>query len=245
MTLTTKQPIDDLELVRQRIAAEKPGSATLPGLLGLYVDLSEEVAKADRWFFCRNLVKTQDDHADPERETPFKPFPDLPYLRHTVAVWDEVSKRPKNRILFVLKSRQVMVSWTALAMVLWSCLFEKGRTIGWQSKKAEDANWMLRRLAGIYERLPERVRGRHRMELREGEMRFPDQKNVVLALPEGPEKSRQYTWSLFVADEDAFQESARETYVAIQPAIRGGGMYVAVSSAAPGFFYDMVEDRAE
>lgn len=215
-------------------------------LAGVRHLLLEQGSKLDRWFFCTMLAKTQDEHADPEKESPFKLFPQHEYLRLAVREWERVSQLPTNRILLILKSRQVMVSWVAIAMVLWSCLFERGRTIGWQSKKSEDANKMLRdRLYAMWERLPPLIRARHPCEYREGELRFADRKNIVMALPEGPDKPRQFTWSLFISDEMAFQEGSRATYVAVQPAIVGGGMYVAISTAAPSFFYDMVEDRAE
>ena len=224
------------------LLATKPFDGKTANLITWYNALCEEASEQDRWQFCRLLVKTQDEHVDTNKESPFKRMPELPYLKNLAELWAEVARKEKNRILFIHKSRQMMVSWFAISMVLWSCLFEEGRTIGWQSKKAEDANWMLRRIFGVWERLPDDIRSRHPIEMREGELRFPDKKNVVMAVPEGPEKPRQFTWSLFVSDEMAFQAMARETYVAVQPAIRGGGMYVAISSAAPSFFMNFVED---
>jgi hypothetical protein len=210
-----------------------------PKLVQLYHALLEEGSEQDRWLFCRYLARTQDEH---DETNPFKLFPDMKYLEALVRKWEAVAKAPSNRVLFIHKSRQVMASHTANAMVLWSALFEKGRTIGWQSKKSEDANWMLKRIYGLWERLPNDVRRRHPCEAKEGELRFGDRGNTIMGIPEGPEKPRQFTWSLFVSDEMAFQERARETYVAVQPAIRGGGMYVGISSAAPGFFMRFVED---
>lgn len=248
MLIAERRP---LELVKRDLAKAqillldgKPDDPKTSKLLTWYWALAEEAAEQDRWSFCRTMVKTQDEHVDTSMGTPFKRIPELDYLKQLVAVWDEVSKRQSNRILFIHKSRQMMVSWLAATMVLWSSLFESGRTIGWQSKKAEDANWMLRRIFGIWERLPDDVKHRHPCEIKEGEIRFTDRNNVVMAVPEGPDKPRQFTWSLFISDEMAFQAMARETYVAVQPAIRGGGMYVGISSAAPGFFMEMVEDAA-
>lgn len=229
----------DLAQLKERLRTLASTDPALVDLVKGYQALQEEAAEQDRWFFCRNLVRTQDEH---DEAKPFKVFPELDYLKLLVAKWGEVARAPSNRVLFIHKSRQVMASHTANAMMLWSALFERGRTMGWQSKKAEDANWMLRRIHGCYERLPQDIRKRHPCEAKEGELRFPDRGNVIMGIPEGPEKPRQFTWSLFVSDEMAFQERARETYVAVQPAIRGGGMYVGISSAAPGFFIRFVED---
>jgi hypothetical protein len=243
-TATERRPLAevlaDVAEAQQRIIAASPEDKSLGRLLSWYTALCEEAAEQDRWSFCRLLVITQDDK---DKKDPFKRFPDMEYLKHLAEVWTEVAEREVDGILLIKKSRQMMVSWFAISMVLWSCLFEKGRTIGWQSKKAEDANWMLRRIHGVWEQLPEEVRNRHPVEVREGELRFPDRKNVVMAVPEGPEKPRQFTWSLFISDEAAFQTMSRETYVAVQPAITGGGMYVMISSAAPSFFINMFEDR--
>jgi len=241
----------DLELISRELLRGGHGEERELQLARAYVLAQERVARLDRWYFCRNLAITQDEHNKVE---PFAPFPDHPYLRELAREWDECARKTGNRILYILKSRQIMASWSACAMVLWSSLFERAQTIGWQSKKAEDANWMLKsRIFGMWERLPELVRRRHPCEDREGELRFPytfddfgrkvDLKNVVMGLPEGPDKPRQFTWSLFVSDESAFQDRSFETYVACQPAIRGGGMYVSISTAAMSHHYDMCEDR--
>jgi len=246
LTATERRPLTeilaDVASAQERLLESDPDDKVVGRLLSWYAALCEEASEQDRWSFCRLLVKTQDEH---NKKAPFQRVPDMPYLQRLAEVWAEVDTRDGDRVLFIKKSRQMMVSWFAISMVLWSCLFEEGRTIGWQSKKAEDANWMLERIYGVWERLPDEVRARHPCERKEGQLTFPDRKNIVMAIPEGPEKPRQFTWSLFISDEAAFQAMSKETYVAVQPAIAGGGMYVMISSAAPSFFITMFDDIPE
>jgi len=244
MLLAERRPLalvlTQLDDAQRRLRAISPDHPRAKEILSYFLALAEEASEQDLFTFCRTLVLTQDDH---DKASPFKPFPDEPYVKNLIEWITALLNKPNNRVGFIWKSRQMMVSWTAIATVLWVGMFEKGRTIGWQSKKAEDANWMLRRIFGVWERFPDEIKRRHPLEIREGELRFPDRNNVVMAVPEGPEKPRQFTWSLFISDEMAFQAQAKETYVAVQPAIRGGGCYIGISSAAPGFFQTMVEDE--
>jgi len=49
--------------------------------------------------------------------------------------------------------------------------------------------------------------------------------------------------SLIVSDEMAFQTDSEKAYMGALPSIRGGGKYVGISSANPGFFERMVKDQ--
>ncbi|NIP40492.1 MAG: hypothetical protein GTN39_03150, partial [Candidatus Aenigmarchaeota archaeon] len=63
----------------------------------------------------------------------------------------------------------------------------------------------------------------------------------IWGIPEGPDIIRSYTGSILFSDEAAFQPSFEAAYTAALPMIKGGGQFIAVSSAEPGFFEKMVE----
>jgi len=55
---------------------------------------------------------------------------------------------------------------------------------------------------------------------------------------------RQYTSSLIISDEMAFQEKAEEAYIAARPTLIGGGKFIGISSPNyKEFFYQMVGDK--
>lgn len=242
--MITAEVADELAVCRRRIVLGGADDA----VLDLYDDVCDKAAAQDRVFFAKSLVTTVDEH---DRSNPFKKLPSLPdendYVGKFVAQWDRVANLPKGRkkILLVHKSRQMQVSWMAAAMALWECMYLLGRLVVWQSKKAEDADRMLGRIFGVWERLPVRVRRLHPCERRYMELRFPASRCDVYAIPQGPDQLRQYVPSLLISDEMAFQEEALASYVASLPAIEGDGMFVGISSAAPGHFANLVLDKED
>lgn len=205
-------------------------------ILGAAEDLRWECARADPWFFATNLVLTLDEH-DPAK--PYKPFPDHPYL---AAMMYELENEP---FVAIPKSRQMMVSWLALTFCLWWGLTRTGQLILFQSKKEEDANRLIERAWGVYDRLPEAIKQRLPAEHAYLKIRFPTMDVKIEGIPQGADQIRSTTPSLLFSDEMAFQDDAEMAYSAALPALqgaRGGGRAIFVSSAAPGFFQELVED---
>ncbi|MBM3273873.1 MAG: hypothetical protein FJZ00_01875 [Candidatus Sericytochromatia bacterium] len=233
----TREALDTIE----KLASIETRREVLLKLKSDHDAWSWKAALDDPWWFMRHFCKTRNEHAT--TDDPYQPFPELDYLRHTLDVWQKVEARPANRILLVAKSRQMMVSWVACAMVLWNCLSKKGKRVGWQSKKSEDADQMLERIYGLYSRLPEAVRQAHPLERKEFLLRFPATDCNVHAIPQGPDQVRSYTWSLFVSDEMAFQKDDDEAYYALLPALGKVGMAVLISTAGPGHFEQLFADQ--
>lgn len=194
----------------------------------------------DPWFFMRHHCKTRNENPDADQD-PYQPFPDLEYLRHLLASWQRVAARPYNKIGLTAKSRQMMISWFACAMVLWTCMTRKGSRVGWQSKKAEDADQMLERIYGLWQRLPRSVREKYPCERKFLYLRFPETDCDVHAIPQGPDQVRSYTWSLFISDEMAFQDDADRSYYTLLPALGKNGMAWIISTAGPEQFQLLYE----
>lgn len=67
----------------------------------------------------------------------------------------------------------------------------------------------------------------------------------IWAIPQGADVVRQYTGTLIFSDEDAFQEEAGEAYGAIMPTLGRDSWYLKVSTANPGHFQTIVQDRED
>lgn len=232
----------DLAVLRRRLMTESRPDV-FDRIKEDFEIVSFKAACEDPWFFLRNLCKTRNEHAGDD--DPYQPFPDLDYVKHLLDTWVKVEQRPSSRLLLIAKSRQMMVSWMACAMVLWNCLSRKARRVGWQSKKSEDADQMLERIYGLWQRLPEPIKERNPCERKYLYLRFPTTDCDVHAIPQGPDQVRSYTWSLFISDEMAFQEADDKSYYALLPALGKNGMGVLISTAGPGHFEQLYNDTTE
>lgn len=166
----------------------------------------------------------------------------LPWLIHLAA----------TRILFVEKSRQVMATWLTCAYLLWRARAYPNQLILVQSKREEDAASLvfvkepaIARMSFMEDHLPTHLRRcqwpKHGAY---GHLYVPHDRGEIShiwAIPEGSDIIRSNTASVVVSDEAAFQPEFSNAYTAALPAVKGGGQLVAISSAAPGAFCEIVE----
>jgi hypothetical protein len=190
-------------------------------------------------------VRTRDEH-DPSIEA--KPFPDKPYIREMVRLWQA------QRMNIWEKSRQVMASWTLCALYLHDTQFGTNRLNFIQSKKELDSDALLRRCFFIWEHQEPWFKEFYPAEYSYCHLRFyrPGQKtdgalpySELFAIPQGDDVIRQYTGSGLLIDEAAFQNDLEAALGAAQPMLKGGGRIDLVSSAEPGYFQELAEDRVK
>ena len=188
-----------------------------------------------------SLVLTKDE----KDEGKVKPFP--LHKEYLVELAGHFVREP---ILLVPKSRQMMVSWLAVAFCTWRCYARPNQLIVWQSKTESDAAAMVfdkddpqvARMSFICSRLP-----RWAFDMPKGSyasLLWPNG-SMVKGAKQNPEMVRQLSPSVIVSDEMGFQEYAAEIYTAAKPALTGGGQFIGISSANPGFFQEAVEDKLE
>src|SRR5690606_979760 len=162
------------------------------------------------------------------------------YLRYIALAW------LKEKLLLVPKSRQLRLSHLMVNLHGWLCQFYPGQKVAIQSKVFEAADALLeRRLQSMK---LEREKYPH--------IPWPDANGTdgyhpwpngqpMMAIKQGGDKVRSYTFSAIMSDEMAFQEEAEEAYVAAIPTIEGGdAKYTGISTANPGFFQTLVFDKA-
>ena len=160
------------------------------------------------------------------------------YLRFLTLLFE------KERLMFVPKSRQVRVSWWAMAMALWIVQFAPAQRVACQSKKAGDSDKLLDRVQVMLEQQPKVAsyipwpRWHKKMNL--VRMYHGGMAGIsrLEGLPEGGDKIRGETYSMVFTDESAFQAEAEAAYTAIMPLIEGGARYLGVSSARAATYFE-------
>lgn len=215
--------------------------------------------QALEWYRCKNdpfywmitWAKTLDTH-DPE--DPKKTFPDKEYIKRLVDLW------LASVVMCVPKSRQMMVSWIFVALNLWDVQFHKARLSLFQSKKADDANDLVRRAKTIWDNEPDFLKKYYdKSEViplvvnpQNGGgavynlMTFPQIDSEIRGIPEGGEQIRSQTASSVLSDEMAFQPEAKSAFIAAKPSISSKGRFTMISTPEDNtFFQDAVQDSLE
>lgn len=155
-----------------------------------------------------------------------------------------VSAIRSERLLLILKARQLGISWLACAYALWLCLFRPGRLVLMFSIGQDESNEMLRRVSVMYHRLPDAVKAALPRKTNENksELAWANESRIE-SLPTTRNSGSSYTASLVILDEFAKNQWATELYTAVKPTIDGGGAMLILSSAKGmgNLFHEMCE----
>lgn len=198
--------------------------------------------KQDPYYWLTTWAKTLNAH---DEENPKQPFPDKEYIKILTKLWIE------NKLMLIPKSRQMMMSWLFVALYLWDAQFHKARLIFFQSKKADDANDLIRRAMTIWNNEPEFLKYYYDKDEKiklvcnpqnGGDpvynlMTFPMIDSEIRGIPEGGDVIRMQTASGILEDEMAFQPAARAAYTGAKPTISSKGRFTGVSTPEDGTFF--------
>lgn len=137
-----------------------------------------------------------------------------------------------NRLVLILKARQLGISWICCAYALWICLFQPGKVVIFLSKGELEAIELLRRVSVLFARLPETLKA-NLPGLQKGNTSLLAWNNEsrVQSLASSKGAGRSFTASLVVMDEAAHLTWASEIYTALKPTIDGGGQLIVLSTA--------------
>lgn len=174
--------------------------------------------RLDPWYFFTRFVRTMD------REFGERAYPDFPYLQELI------HKIRTEQRLVILKSRQMMVTWTAVAYALWEAIFQGNAEIIFISKREDDAREAIRRIKFIYDRLPEFLRpvtGENTKYVLE----FPKRHSRLMALPTHPNIGRTFSPTRILWDEMASTPFDEDIFASLQPSLDGGGYFVGISTS--------------
>jgi hypothetical protein len=194
---------------------------------------------AEYWLF--KYVRTRDEH-DPSIAA--KPFPDKAYLREMVHFWLE------GRMNIIEKSRQQLASWLMCSLYLWDAQFGINRLSFLSSKKEVDSDRLIQRCYTVWSNQPQFLKKAYPAEYSFCHLKFrrPNEPeslsySELWGIAQGADVIRQHTGSGLFIDEGAFQLDLEKLIGAARPMLSGGGRLDIVSSASPGFFQLLCEDR--
>jgi len=152
---------------------------------------------------------------------PFEKWEHLESLAHTLRT---------ERLVVILKARQVGVSWLLAAYALWTALYHKGAVVLMLSKGQHEAGDLVDKVKFIHTQLHPALQ--QPVGTDSGtEISFPTMMSTVTALPSTEHAGRSETASLVIQDEADFHEHLDTNYAAVKPTIDAGGQLIQASTA--------------
>ena len=152
------------------------------------------------------------------------PFQKWPYLVELAkAIVD-------NRLVTVLKARQLGFSWTSAAYAAWLLTFREGTNVLMISKGQTEAFSLLDKVRFILKNLPEDWQSPLSPDSR-SEIGIPSKDSKIVALPSTEDAGRSETASVVIQDEADFHEYHAANYAAVKPTIDAGGQMIMGSTS--------------
>jgi hypothetical protein len=182
-----------------------------------------------------NGVRAVDAH---DGRAAVKPIPKHPYMRAIAQMWE------REKLLVLVKSRQMTMTWLLCACYLWDTLFHIGRQNFIVSEKLEKAHESVNRCGILYYYLPDFIK--KRIPCPRGDKYFcsafaefnaPTKQSYIKGVGQGATQFNQYTCSGIFFDEAGLQAELEETYGAAFPTVVGGGRLTVVGSVRGRNFF--------
>jgi hypothetical protein len=145
------------------------------------------------------------------------------------------------------KSRRLVLTWLGTSLNYWLARYRAGCKIGifaqkQGEKETQGSNELIWRVKFVHDHLPALL-GAREIDYSTGRFSFVDTRSELLALAQGRDQARQFTFTSAFCDEMAFWEEALETYTGLRPTAEGGGRITCCSSANPGAFKQICFDK--
>lgn len=158
--------------------------------------------------------------------------PDLPFDLWPAQV-DVLDTFQRERLIIILKARQLGISWLVCLYVLWLCLFHPGKTVIVLSKGQDEADKMIARIRFMFERLQWPYLPALTTD-NASKLGWSNNSHVE-SFAATKAAGRSLTASLLILDEFAFMLWGATLYGAAKPAINDGGSMIILSTAdGPG-----------
>lgn len=190
---------------------------------------------ADSLDWLQTHTQTKDSHwREAGASTPYRCFPDKPYFRPMVELFNT------EPVLFVEKSRDLMLSWLFAGLFTHAVMSTDGIEVLFQSQKEAKAFELVGYARILYERQNPEIKklfplSKPMDEHPAGQLQFAHGGRIV-GIPGGSDQIRSYhPWGLLI-DEAAFIPESGLTYDQAVPVCQ---KIVVLSSAGPGWFADM------
>jgi hypothetical protein len=146
---------------------------------------------------------------------------------------DLVGTLREERLVVVLKARQLGISWVVIAYVLWKALVRPSGLALLFSKGQRESSELIRRMlmllsrlpAGLVRRLPRRVSKPNTREIAWANG------SRVISMPATANAGISYTADTVVMDEAAHPTMAQSLYTMVKPTIDEGHQFIMLSTA--------------
>jgi len=178
--------------------------------------LDKELCKRSPEYFIHHYVQIFDNLS---REwIPFQLWEAQKEALHTIT---------GNKLTVWLKTRQVGASWVCVAYALWNASFNPIAQVSLTSLRETEANHLLERIVGIYNRLPPHLQ-MPLVKLNTSEMSFANG-SAIRAFPTG--RGDSYAGTLAIIDEADLVPDLEVILGSIKPTIDAGGKLILLSRA--------------
>jgi len=131
-----------------------------------------------------------------------------------------------ERLVIILKARQLGMTWLCLSFILWLMLFKPAVTGLLFSRRDEEAQYLLDRMKEMYNRLPNWMQAR-RVQISNAHMWQLSNGSVAYGFPTTAGDS--YTASVALIDEADLVPDLDRLLNAVKPTIDGGGRMIMLS----------------
>ena len=193
-------------------------------------------------YWVQECTQTFDEHWKAKGlDGPFQAFPSKPYMPWLFRLLES------ERRLLVPKSRDMVVSWSAMAYAVWRCQTQERTRVMIQTQKEDKGielvcgakipgyakTLYMRQWEGLKEKFPLA----DKLEAMPGNLLAWKNESVIQAVPKGADQIRLYHPTVLIFDEAAHLDEFEAAYGAADPVCQ---QIIAVSSVTPGWFWDEV-----
>lgn len=137
----------------------------------------------------------------------------------------------RDRLLVILKARQLGISWLACLYALRLCTLWPGQPVLCISRSQDDADALIHRISTMHREHADRAQVLPRLIADNTADLEWDNNSTVVSLAATKNAGRGFTGSLVILDEWAFMAWPKETLAAVKPTIDMGGKLWIISSA--------------
>lgn len=150
-------------------------------------------------------------------------------------LWPEqyrvLSHLEQDRLLLLLKARQIGMTWLTCAYVLWRCMQYGNRTVLMFSQGLREANELIDRVRLLFSSYEDDDDPLPALIVDNASELEWENRSRIKSLPATRRAGRSFTASIVVLDEFAFMQWGSELMAAVKPTIDGGGQLIVLSSA--------------
>lgn len=169
------------------------------------------LCRSDFTYFCTQFCQVLSGSAEAE----WVPFELWAAQRQVAEIFQN------ERLVVILKARQLGMTWLAVAYALWSMLFRPVATVLLFSLRDDEAMKLKERLRGMYDRLPDWMRFRFPITKDNDHELVFNNGSSAMAFPATAGDS--YTGSLVVIDEADLIPNLAKLLRSVKPTIDAGG----------------------